>query len=224
MTDQDIFYEYEQVILGKRKNYPSELFAGNTESGKELIALRFFKCIFEKYLKWTPEQAYHSLNANIIKTMKLAPLVRFIRFPPEFDPMIDCFYIVAKVYPDKFKISEKKQTEIVYKRVMNDEVSRYPKFFFEGRDGMMRALFCLRYALKEYGDFRNADEMYRHFALHGTDFLKKCKLYDAYAINFEGKPIDFLHNCFNKYDRDAFDFIYNKYRYMSEYNEVKKKK
>ena len=83
MTDQDIFYEYEQVLLGKRKNYSSDIFAGRSAAGKEEMALRFFRCIFEKYLLWTPEEAYHELNNNILEKMKLTPLVRFIRFPDD---------------------------------------------------------------------------------------------------------------------------------------------
>lgn len=224
MTDQDIFYEYEQVLLGKRKNYSSEIFAGHSAAGKEEIALRFFRCIFEKYLKWTPEEAYHELNKNILEKMKLAPLVRFIRFPPEFNPMEDCFYIVAKAYPDKFTVDEVKQTKIVYNRVLKGEVSRFPKYFFENRDGYMRALFCLKYAIQEYCSFKKPEEMYKYFAYHGEEFLRKYKLWDAYAMNFGTIPLDYLNECMNAYSKCEYSFLYNKYRVIAIYNDICKKK
>jgi hypothetical protein len=224
MTDQDIFYEYERVLLGKRKNYSSEIFAGNSAAGKEEIALRFFRCIFEKYFGWTPEEAYHNLNKNIMEKMKLLPLIRFIKFPPEFDPMNDCFYIVAKAYPNKFKIDEVKQTKIVYNRVLNGEVSRFPKFFFEGRGGYMRALFCLQYAIREFTAFKTAEEMYKYFAFYGTDFLKKYKLWEAYKMNFTELPIKYLNECMNVYSKYEYSLLYAKYNVLAQYKEFCKKK
>lgn len=223
MTDQDIFYEYERVLLGKRKNYASEIFAGNSVAGKEEIALHFFRCVIEKYFGWTPEEAYHNLNKEILEKMKLIPLVRFIRFPPEFSPTIDCFYIVAKAYPEKFKVDEAKQTKIVYNRVLNGDFSRFPKGFFEGRDGYLRALFCLQYAIKEFGTFKTADEMYRHFAFHGMDFLRKYRLVEAYKINFNTHPVHFLNDCMNKYSKYEYSFLYAKYSVLAEYEMLKNK-
>lgn len=222
MTDQDIFYEYEQVLLGKRKNYSSDIFAGRSSAGKEEIALRFFRCIFEKYLLWTPEEAYHELNNNIIEKMKLSPLVRFVRFPPEFSPTEDCFYIVAKAYPDKFVIDEVKQTQIVYDRVYSGKASRFPKHFFEDKDGMMRALFCLKYAIKEYTSFKSPEEMYKYFAFHGDEFLRQYKLKDAYNMNFNTLPIDYLNECMNVYSRYEYSFLYTKYRVLAQYTEMLK--
>lgn len=223
MTDQDIFYEYERVLLGKRKNYASEIFAGNSDAGKEEIALHFFRCIFEKYFGWTPEEAYHNLNKEILEKMKLIPLVRFIRFPPEFNPTVDCFYIVAKAYPNKFKVDEAKQTKIVYNRVLSGEFSRFPKGFFEGRGGYLRALFCLQYAIREFGAFKTADEMYRYFTYHGMEFLKQYRLLEAYKINFNSHPVYFLNECMSKYSKYEYSFLFAKYSVMAEY-EMRKNK
>lgn len=225
MTEQDIFYEYEKILLGKRKNYSSEIFANQTAAGKEEIALMFFRCIFEKYLKWTPQEAYYCLNEEVIRTMKLVPLIRFIRFPSEFNPMQDCFYIVAKAYPDEFTINSVKQTEIVYNRVLSGEASRYPKFFFEGQDGIVRALICLKYAIKEYLTVTTANELYRYFAHDGVVFLKKYKLWDAFVLNFGTIPIDYLHSCFTKEVQQEYSFLYNKYKMIDNYKKetIKKK-
>lgn len=222
LTDQDIFYEYEQVLLGKRKNYASELFAGLSPSRKEELALRFFRLIFEKYFNWTPEEAYHNLNATILERMKLSSLVKYIQFPPEFSPTEDCFYIVAKAYPEKFTISETKQTEIMYKRVLSGEVSRFPRFFFEGRDGRMRALFCLQYAINEFSACETAEELYRQFAYHGTEFIKKYRLWEAYKMNFNSYPIDYLNECMSIYSKYEYSFLYAKYRTLAEYRELVK--
>lgn len=224
MTEQDVFYEYEQILLGKRKNYSSDIFANHTAAGKEEIALMFFRCIFEKYLKWSPKEAYNFLNKDVIKTMKLIPLVRFIRFPPEFNPMEDCFYIVAKAYPDVFKIDPVKQTEIIYDKILTGKSSRYPKFFFEGQDGIMRAIFCLKYAIKEHKTITTPDELYRFFAYEGATFLRKYKLWDAFILNFGTYPIDYLHACFTEDAKQEYAFIYNKYRTIVVYNDMQKNK
>jgi hypothetical protein len=225
MTDQDVFYEYERVLLGKRKNYASEIFSGSSAAGKEEIALHFFRCVMEKYFGWTPEEAYHRLNKEIMEKMKLMPLVRFIRFPPEFDPMNDCFYIVAKAYPNKFTVDEIKQTRIVYDRILNGKISRFPKGFFEGRGGYMRALFCLQYAIKEFTAFKTPEEMYKYFAIHGVEFLRTYKLWEAYKMNFGmDYPVTYLNECMNTYSKYDYSFLYAKYRVLAAYNEMCKKK
>lgn len=222
MTDSDIFYEYEQILLGKRRNYASEIFAGKSEAGKEAIALQFFKCVMEKYLNWTPEQAYHMLNKQVIEIMKLKPLIRYIKFPAELNSSSDFFYIVTLIYPDKFKTNERDYCKLVYKRVKDGELPRYPKKFFEGRDGQYRALFCLKYAINEYATFRTPEDLYKFFCVKGEEFLKSHKLMDAFNLNYDGYPVDYLHDIFNKSDKDAYEFIYRKYRFFSEYNDKKK--
>lgn len=225
MTDQDIFYEYERVLLGRRKNYASEIFSGNSAAGKEEIALHFFRCVMEKYFGWTPEEAYHNLNKEIMDKMRLTPLLRFIRFPPEFDPSNDCFYIVAKAYPDKFHVDEVKQTRIIYDRVLSGKISRFPKGFFENRGGYMRALFCLQYAIGEFTAFQTPEEMYKYFAYHGVIFLRKYKLWDAFRMNFRGRhPLDYLNECMDTYSKYEYSFIYAKYSVLAAYNELCKKK
>lgn len=215
MTEKEACYEYEQVLLDKRGNYSAGLFEGKSAKEREETALFMLKTIFEKYLQWTPEQAFHYLNRDVINKLKLKPIIRYIQFPSEFDIEKDCYYIVARIYPDKFHIDKKEQTKIVYKRVLDGTASRYPKGFFEGRDGQMKALFCLKFALSEFKVFNNPEELFKFMYEHGEEFLKKYKLWEAFIMNYGEHPVDYLYDSFGKYNKEKYKDIYEKYKQLS---------
>lgn len=211
MTTEEICYEYEQVIAGKRMTYSPEIFSDKSKKEQEKTALAFIKVILEKYLHWTPEESFHYLNKKIIEEMKIKPLIRYISFSFEFNIDEDCCLIVAKIYPQKFPIDAVEQTKEIYEKVLSGKLCRYPKCFFEGRDGQMRALFCLKHAINNFGNFSGPDELYKYFKEHGKEFLKENKLWDAYIMNYDD-PVEYLHDIFNEDAKEKYDRYYQKYK------------
>lgn len=211
MTAEEICYEYEQVITGKRITYSPEIFNDKSKKEQEKTALFFIKVILEKYLHWTPDESYHYLSEKIINEMKIKPLLRYITFPFEFNIDTDCYMIVAKIYPKKFHIDAVEQAKEIYQKVLNEELCRYPKCFFEGRDGQMRALFCLKYALNNFMNFTGPEELYKYMYEHGKEFFKKYKLWDAFLMNYDD-PVDYLHDIFNEEIKEKYQKYYEQYK------------
>lgn len=220
MQTEEIIYEYEQLLMGKKKSIDSDVFCYQGY-GNEVLALSVFRYAIEKVLGWSPNDAYHYLNAEVIQLLKLKMFIRYIEYPPEFDPQKDFFYIVVKLYPTVFKISAKERTLSVYQRLLNKEISKLPKRFIEGRDGEMRALFCLRYAINNYGHFKNIEDLYRAFAgSEGRAFLREVRLTQVCNTLFE-LPIDYLHESFAPEDQDANSFLYSYWRFRAYVQKLK---
>lgn len=210
MKTQEICYEYEQLITGNRATYASGIFKNKKPSEQENIALDFFRTVIEKYLHWTPDEAFHQLNKDTIIAMKLKPLLRYINFSYEFNIDTDCHLLVAKIYPKEFKIDMVDETKRIYLKVLNKELSRYPKHFFEELEGEKRALICLQYALVNFKNFENPAELYQYIHEHGIEFFKKNKLMDAFKINYDF-PIEYLHHMFPEKYRLKYQSLFDKY-------------
>lgn len=230
MNRDEILYEYEQLLLDKKNSIDSEMFCYNAK-GNELVATEIFKYAIEKILHWTPQEAYKLLDANIIEILKLRQFVKYISFPPEFDPKFDFYYIVARIYPKTIKVNIKERTLIIYERILSGDIgpggrvaTRFPQHFFDGRDGEMRAIFCLKYAIQNYGSFKNINDMYRIFAgPEGREFLRKVKLNQACEVLFDF-PIDYFHSVFSESQQKANEFIYTMYRFKAYEDNIEREK
>lgn len=224
MDSKEIIYEYERVLLGKKKCIDSDTFCYD-ECGNEKLALAVFKYAIEEIMHWTPREAYQGLNRRIIDLLKLRQLIKFVRFPPEFDYRRDYYYIVSKVYPDTIKISVKQRTLIMYQQLLTGEIKKFPKRFLEGRDGEMRAIFCLKYAIRNCGTFESVEDLYKAFSDNdGVRFLKNVKLYLPCTSLFD-YPIDFLHATFSEEEQAYNQFIYSMYRFRAyDRQKVKEKR
>lgn len=221
MNKQEILYEYETILLGKKGSVDSDLLSYSPVQN-EALALEVFRYAIEKIMHWSPMDAYYHLNNETIKLLKLASFAKQINFPPEFNPKTDYFYIVSRLYPDKIKINIKERALIMYQNLLEGKIKKFPKRFTEGRDGEMRSLFCLKYAIKNYGTFTDIEDLYRAFSEQdGVNFLKQVKLFQACSTIFEF-PIDFLHAAFSEEEQVENEFIYTMYRFRAYENELRR--
>lgn len=228
---EEMVYEYEQVITGKKKYLTNDIFQDKDVSN-EKTALMLFRYVFKNMLGWSPEDAYNYISKDLLVKMKLDMLLKFIYFPPEFHKDYDLFYLVAKCYPGRFKFNFKERTLVMYKRLVEkgkqDKViiAKFPKGFFEGKDGERRSAICLRYAINVYGQCSSMEELFDFFI--GPDinsFLKKCKLQQPAQILFE-YPIDYLYNSCTTSERKQCEFIYyrNRFDYFRKLQEKEREK
>lgn len=214
MKREEIIYEYEQMLLGKKNMIDSEIF-NRSAYGNEKLALEIFRYAIEEILKWTPKEAFNCLNAEIVTILKLKNIAKYIEFPPEFNPSKDYGYIAAIIYPDVIKISNKERVLMLYESILNGKTQRFPKRFLEGRDGDMRVAYCLKYAIQNYGTFTGVEDLYKTFSGdEGLRFLKKVKLHQCSSILFD-YPIDHLHSCFSAEDQKNNEFLYAMYRFKA---------
>ena len=190
--NKDIIYEYENVLLGNKSAISPYFFCQSPEQN-ERAALTLIKYAVETYLKWSPERLCKGLTWDIIYRLKLETAMRYVIFPPETDAQQDLFVVAAKLYPSMVRVNMREKTLLVYKRVLDGTLYKFPKEFFSNNHGVNRALICLQYALAHNAHFSSTKEMYEFFtAPQGAKFLKDNKLY-ATSIALYDYPLDYLH-------------------------------
>ena len=210
MDKRLLFYEYEQILTGKKNSFASTYFPYNADQN-ERLALEIFKYAIEKYLNWTPDETRLFLNAEIIKQMKLDSITRFLRFPPELDPKKDYFYIAHLMYPNIIRYNSKELILNVYKKVLNGTLCKFPKEYMSGTRGLMCAGICFQYMLEQYFQFSCIEELYSYFAsLEGWKALKKYRLSSVCNLMFDS-PLDYLNESLNEKQRNEFLYRYYKF-------------
>lgn len=217
-----VIYEYENILLGKKKNFATTYFELSDEQN-ERTALAVFHHAINNYLRWTPKQVEECLDWTVIKRMKLLSLMKYIRFPSESDRETDLFILYDKLYPVKTKSSLKEPTISVYKRILAGERIKFPKGYFDGVKGMYRTLICFQYMITLMKPFDSPAEMYKFFASNrGTAALKKYKLNIVCNAIYE-TPIDYLHAALPQEHKDQYLFYFYKFNLMYKRFLIEKK-
>lgn len=210
----DVIYEYENILLGKKKNFTTTYFELSAEQNEKTALLVFHHAI-KHYLRWNQKQVEECLDWNVIRRMRLCTLMKYIRFPAESDREKDLYILYNKLYPRRSRAGLKEPTISVYKRVLSGERTKFPKGYFDGIEGMYRSLICFQYMITLLKPFNNVDEMYKFFASNrGTAALKKHKLSIVCNTIYE-TPIDYLHTALPSEHRNVF--LFNMYKFNVMY-------
>lgn len=205
--------EYEQMLLNDSKSFPSEFFKYTPEVNMSQ-ALTVIRYVLEKYLRWDPIKIRDLLSYPILEKLKLMPFMQYIIFPVELDPHTDLFYIAWLLYPATVHISQKDLILNVYKKLLDGSLAKYPKEFYTGTIGELRAILCLRYVLEHEYEFESIEDMYSYFASNKiNNALKKYKL-EIICRDLFGTPVEFLHEALSDNQKDEFLFQYNRFKYI----------
>ncbi len=214
MIKKELILEYEDVLLGKA-NCISPFHFENGPYFNETAALDIIKYAVETYLKWDPYTMRDCLTLEIMNMLKLKPLLRYISFPPELNPKKDLFYIAWKLYPKQITYSTKQLILDVYKDVLSGKLKRFPKEFFTGAKGFLRASICLQYFIENFAPKEDVPHLYKYFAGPKiSNDLKQYKLNIVCKDNFDS-PIEYLHFSLPKEQKDEslyhfFSFVWFK--------------
>lgn len=205
-----LYYEYEQILIGNKTGFSPYYFKyGDNLSANYVYEI--MKFAFEVYLKQSPEDIRDHFNKEISELMKLEPLMKYIDFPEELDKGSDYFYIAALLYPQQIKFNEKELILRTFNRVLNGSLKKFPKEYFAGTRGSMRAGICLQYMLNQHYTFENTQALYKFFA--GPNGLKALKEYRLNSICNEmfDTPIDYLHDSLPTAQKDEWWYHYYKF-------------
>lgn len=217
MLNQALINEYENILLGKKQNF-SSFFFEKGEYANEQNALLVFKYAFEYYLKWDPLTLRDVLDFETLKKLKLHLLLKYVRFPAELDPEVDLFYIAWKLYPSVINFSQRDLIVRVYDNLLNGKISKFPKDFFTGSMGIVRAGVCLQHLLSNYMQFGNLEHIYSTFGKKDImNTLKKYKLNVVCKDVFDS-PVDYLHLSLPKEQQNECYFSYYKFWYLYKNN------
>ena len=219
--DSGIMFDYEQVLLGKKK-FVSSYYFSYTGRVNQKNALELFRYAIEYYLDWSPEDAQNYLTMDIIKQLKLEGIVGYIQFPPELNPNKDFFYIAYLLYPDEIEWDEYELTLNVYHRILRGELKKFPKEYLSEAEGILRACVCLQYMLIQFfsNKFSTVKDIYYMFSTSdGIAALKQYRLYTAYCDIYDN-PVDYLHNSLS--DLQKSEFFHQFYKFKVELLGVRK--
>lgn len=199
--------EYDEVLMGKRKTYSAACM--NKSQGPNICA-EMLRYIFPYYLKWTPEQVRDCLTPAVIRAMKLEPLINRIPAPPEINRETELYFVAWYLYPQTRNVSRSELIIKVYMDVVEERISKFPKNYFDGNDGYVRARLLLLVMIREFLAFESVEEMYAFFGSdEGRKAISKYKL-TVPLRELYSSPLDYLHDSLTEEQRD--DRLYQKYK------------
>lgn len=209
--------EYEEILLGRRKNFSAACMGSGTREKEAVEVLRY---AFEKILRWDPDMILAYANAKIIQYLHLQRVITRVHFPAELDETRDLFYLAQVLYPERIRYSKQKTVLHIYQQVVSRQLTKYPKNFFLGNEGLVNAGICLQYAVNQDMQVRSIKELYERFSdeAWARRFLRNERLYVPFYQNYE-YPIDMLHDSLPEESRS--EFFYRHYRFKAEYNKIK---
>jgi len=207
--------EYEDVLIGKRKAISSYYFSYG-QNGNMKLVLQIMRYSFNTYLRWSAGQLRDCLTLEALEHLKLRTLLRHIAFPPELDRKQDLFYIAWLLYPKTVHLTEQDLILRVYKGILEGRLQKYPKEFFTGQYGLLRARVCLRYMIEQHLQFGSIPELYEYFAspqcqrtLRMHKLLTICRdLYDS--------TVEYLHQTLPREQQDVFLYRFYDFQIRKE--------
>lgn len=245
----NLYYEYEQLLIGNNKRLSSVYFsqADNPGVAKNSV-LALTKYLIEDILKLDEAQAKRLLDRELLDQFHLLFYIdKYIEatsvIPPEekINFIVNCCYHTEP----KDNIAYVIQT---YSKLINNEVAM-PKSFFKSGPGLIHASVCLQFAIEEFmvreGYNRYFVDIPSLYYFFGNDkrsiplqkrelwsvykeqypqvslqnFLKESRLYDPSKL-FYNSPLDFLHNSLSKNQKN--NFLYNYIKFQKVYTKAEK--
>ena len=211
---QDLYMEYDDIIIGKRSGFSDRFFSRDKKRNMD-NALFVIKYALTRYLGWSADAVSENLSKEIMVKMHLQPLMRYIEYPIEYDKDKDYYYLASLMFKEK-SLGLREKTIHTYESIISGKLSKYPKDYFVGSDGTVRAAICLQYLIVHEIVWSSISELYYIFASdRGYDLLKEYKLLNACRDIFE-TPVDFIHFSLPVAQRDPFYYQYYKFKYMCE--------
>lgn len=194
ITMQTFLNEYNEILIGKRKNFSPQLL---DKDYPEKTAADILRVIFEYYFDWTPVQVRDCLTPEIVTRMKLGSLIRKIPSPDEIIREKELYFVAWYLYPKTRNISEGDLVIQVYHHLMNGDIQRFPKNYFFSNLGNLRAKMIFKIALKEYilprYAFSSMADVYNFFASDKVNaVMDECKL-STMIKQKAGLPLNMLH-------------------------------
>lgn len=187
-------HEYDDILLGNRKTFSSAFMSKNND---ERICMSVLKYVFKNYLHWSPVEVRDNLTEEIITRMKLLPLINRLPCPDELDRNKDLYYIAWALYPETINVSKKDLIIKVYDDVLSGVRQKFPKEYFDGNEGYVRARVLMVTMLREHcaGKFNGIEEMYQFFASQqGRKLLLKYKLHYPLRELYPS-ALHYFHDC-----------------------------
>lgn len=211
---KDLLIEYDDIIIGKRLSF-SDTYFGKDKATCMDNAIEVIRYAFQKYLRWPKDAVGEKMNKKIMEKLHLQTLMKYIDYPIEYDKETDYYYLAALIFASK-SLNMRERTIHTYERILSKEQTKYPKDYFVGSDGIVRAGLCLQYMINHYIMCQSINDLYYIFATErGYAYLREYKLLHACREIFE-TPVDFLHFVLPKTQKNEFYHMFYKFKFLRE--------
>ena len=217
MTAEVALRIYEDYLLGKGNltlkvsglfEMKGDIIKGSLEEiereqeikmAKEADALAIVRYAVTKILGWTPSEAMEHINKDVVCSLKLEPLIKYIDFPSELS------------YNNTEHIVE------IYKKILNGELKNFPTGIFHGPEGIEKLTILLHYYITNNIPASQLDDLYKVFAKksEAIKMLKEAQLFYAFDSQY-ATPLDWLHDSLGE---DGDVFLYQYYQFMDLFNQ-----
>lgn len=210
---QSVCIEYDEIMLHHRKSFSASHFGDTTDEDVDSNAKTVIRYALDTYLRWPRSILLKRLTMDILEKLKLKPLLRYLRYPPEYNKDNDLFYLVSYVY-DKHLPGLRLRTLHLYEKILQGQALKFPKNYFSGTDGFRRAQICLRYVINQKYPYIPAEKLYEMSGTRKWDtFLRNTKLQHIWKPLFHS-PVEYLHLSLPSEYRNDFLFHYNEFGYF----------
>ena len=200
------YKEYDDIFLGDRKKFSPIVLDKNKGIQPSIQILKY---VFEKYLEWSPSQACANLTPQIVKEYKLNPIVK--RLMSEDSSVDGLKSVVWKVYPETKKMDDVDLVRLTYRKLIDGEIKKFPKDYFDTVYGFDKARICFRYMLNNFlsCEFKNLEEAYAFFgSSRGYLKLKEYCLLTPLGQLYPS-PLEYFVDSLDAEDQD--EIYYHKY-------------
>lgn len=216
MNEQDIIYDYEQVLLGKQRTFKIAFQKDASFSTNQRAVTVVWKYAIEVLLKWTPEMALDLFNYDLVEKLKLDKAAEYIGITFSRKKTFSVAKILQYVYPQI--VYDPGQEAIEYFQRINklegfevidsNKVLRFPKSYFDGEDGLAKASAVVNYAISVYMNDKNVYELYAFFSKAGAaERWMRSKGLSMILQQYAKRPITCLHNALPEEKKNNIFFL-----------------
>ena len=206
-SDKVVLGEYEEMALGQRKTYSA---ASLPKDASPEYCARIIKRILSIYKpEWSPTDLRDCLTPDLATSLGLWPLIKHLPCPDELNPKKDLYFVAWVLYPETRNVNEIDLVASVYQDIIHGTRQKFPKGYFYGKKGTLRAKAVFKLFMNEFViprfDLCCLRDAYELFATNEIDgLIEKCHL-TAFVRDRFGLPLNFLHTCLGA---DADDIMY----------------
>lgn len=225
MLDERInIFEYEEILMGQKQSFTCSF--NGTEKDNQIEVGNVWRYAITELLGWTPKEAVNNLTMDIVKMLCLDRTFRAINFNPSFEYKGDFKFVLRYAFPEDIHYSLRDEAISEYNHVahinkwsgVSDEY-RYPKNFFIGEDGILRAKYLLNYVIGLYLSDYSVEKLYDFFAdeKKAKRWINSKKLSVPLHLTYLD-PLDYFHESLSYANQNEFYYYNHRIKQFYEKN------
>lgn len=195
------------------------------EQYKQKQALQIMAFVIVRLMELSPKEAIIQWEipgeADKYKRIwKLDKVMEYVRFPPGIQ-RDNYRYLFSLIFPREISFDENEQALVVYRKVLRNELTRFPRNFFRYHAHNKLYAMLLEYITLNIR-IQSPKQIYEMFRDPGAGnrILKDARLFSAYRDYFTS-PLEFVHMMMISIGQED-PVLYNIYSYLLTFEEAQR--